>query len=93
MRTGRVVAVVLIAGGILFGAMGGEFSTLDWWKLERQVEAERDTMAGLSSEIDSLAAYADSIETDRTTQERVARERFGMIRNGEMLYRVEPVER
>jgi cell division protein FtsB len=47
----------------------------------------------LRIEIDSLRAYAESLETNRETQERVARERFGMIRDGEIVYRIEPVER
>ncbi|MBI2537005.1 MAG: septum formation initiator family protein, partial [Gemmatimonadetes bacterium] len=34
----------------------------------------------------------EAIERDPATQERVARELFGMIRPGEILYRVETVK-
>ncbi len=77
----------------MFGASMGEYSTIDWWKMQREVRQRRDSLALLQREVDSLAAYADSIEHDRATQERVARESFGMLRDGEILYRLEPVER
>lgn len=93
MRRGRLLAGVVIAGGVIFGAFGGEYSTLDWWQMKREVREERLVLERLRAEVDSLAAYADSLETDSATQERVARERFGMMRDGEILYRVEPVER
>lgn len=93
MSPGRFVALVLIVGGIGFGLWGGLYSTLDWWKLQRRVAEEQDAIVRLEAEIDSLTAWAAAVESDSATQERVAREHFGMIRDGEMLYRVEPIER
>jgi cell division protein FtsB len=90
---GRFIAVVLILGGVAFGLWGGLFSTVDWWKLKQRVESERQAIERLEAETDSLAAWAQALESDSATQERVAREVFGMIRDGEMLYRVEHVER
>jgi len=90
---GRAIAVAALVGGLVFGASMGEYSTIDWWKMKREVERRRDSLELLRREVDSLAAYADSIEHDRATQERVARESFGMLRDGEILYRLEPVER
>ncbi len=93
MRTGRIVAAIFLVGGLAFGLFGGEYRAIDWWKLKRQVRDERVAIEELQLEIDSLRDYADSLETNRQTQERVARERFGMIRDGEIVYRIEPVER
>ncbi len=90
MTPGRFVVLLIILGGIAFGLWGGLFSTLDWWKLKRRVEAERQAIALLETEIDSLATWAEAVERDPDTQERVAREHFGMIRDGEILYRVGP---
>ena len=42
--------------------------------------------------VDSLERAAVAIEHDPRTQERVARERFGMLRKGEFLYRLVPTE-
>ena len=93
MTPGRFIAVVLILGGVAFGLWGGLFSTVDWWKLKQRVESERQAIERLETETDSLEAWAQALESDSATQERVAREVFGMIRDGETLYRVEHVER
>ena len=89
MRRTQVAAGVVVLGGIAFGFFGGEYSTLDWWQLTRQVAEEDSAIARLRTEVDSLGTWADKLETDPATQERVARELFGMIRDGELLYRVE----
>ena len=89
MRWGRLFAGLLVVGGIVFGALGGEYSTLNWWQLKRQVREQEDAIASLRVAIDSLAIRATMIETDSATQEKAAREKFGMIRDGEMLYQVE----
>jgi cell division protein FtsB len=44
----------------------------------------------LRAELDSLARIARALETDPAAQERAAREGFGMIRDGEILYRIVP---
>jgi len=69
---------------------GGEYSTRNWLKLRRQLAEEQDTVRALQAEIDSLARLADDLGTDRAGQGRAAREVFGMIRNGEVLYRIVP---
>jgi cell division protein FtsB len=81
---GGGVALVLVA---LFA---GEYSTLDWLTLRRQLGEERDSVAALRAGLDSLARLARALENDPATQERVAREQFGLIRDGEILYRIVP---
>jgi len=88
----RVAGVVLVLGGVGFGFAGGEYGTLDWWQLTRQVREERAAVERLMTEIDSLQKEAEALERDPVTQERVAREAFGMLRPGEILYRVETVK-
>ncbi|MEJ2239824.1 MAG: septum formation initiator family protein [Gemmatimonadales bacterium] len=77
-----------IAAGIAFGAFGGEYRSIDYWRLKREVRQEEELIRRLQVEVDSLAALADSLEHDSATVERVARERLGMVREGETLYRV-----
>ena len=74
----------------LLAILGGEYSSVDWLTLRRQVAAERDSVAALRAALDSLARVARALENDPATQERVAREQFGLIRNGEILYRIVP---
>ncbi len=93
MKWTSIAALVVVVGGLAFGFWRGEYSTLDWWTLRKQVRAERQALGRLEIEIDSLSAWAELLETDPVTQERVAREKFGMLREGEILYRVEPGER
>ncbi len=90
MRRGRVIGAVVLTGGIVFGAFGGEYGTFDWLSLRRQIHEQERSIEQLRIEIDSLAEYAAKLQRDPFTQEKVARERFGMIRPGETLYQIEP---
>ncbi|MCH9014760.1 MAG: septum formation initiator family protein [Gemmatimonadetes bacterium] len=93
MRGTHVAGVVVVVVGLAFGVLGGEYSMIDRWKLNQQVDAEREQVRRLQREIDSLTAVADALESDSATIERAARENLGMLREGEMLYRVEgPVD-
>ena len=74
----------------LVAVFAGEYSTLDWLTLRRQLAEERDSVAALRASLDSLARLARALETDPAAQERAAREQFGMIRDGEILYRIVP---
>jgi cell division protein FtsB len=82
-----------LGGGLvllLVAVFAGEYSTLDWLKLRRQLAFERDTVAALRVSGDSLRRVLAALENDPATQERVAREFFGMIRDGEILYKIVP---
>jgi len=88
--------VVGIAGGLGLLALavwGGEYGTADWITIRRQLTDERAKVAALRTELDSLAKLAHDLETNPAVQERVAREQFGVIRDGEVLYRVVPPPR
>ncbi|HEX4575504.1 MAG TPA: septum formation initiator family protein [Gemmatimonadales bacterium] len=83
---GLVAALALAAVAFL----AGEYSTLDWLKLRRQLAHERQTVRDLELQLDSLERLAHALETDPVAQEHAARAQFGMIRKGEMLYRIVP---
>ena len=86
-------AVVGALGFLLwFALQGGEYGTTDLFALRRQEADERGQVARLRAVVDSLQRAAQAIEHDPRTQERVARERFGMIRRGELLYRLVPAD-
>ncbi len=84
----RVVAGAVVLGAALFALEGGEYGTRDLLSLRRQVRDERGRIAALRHEVDSLTRVARLLRTDARTQERVAREVYGMIRPGEVLYQV-----
>jgi cell division protein FtsB len=82
------LAGALVLAGLAFQA--GEYATLDWLELRRQVANERQAVRELETQLDSLERLARALETDPIAQERAAREAFGMIRKGEVLYRIVP---
>ena len=93
MTPARAIGVVGLVGGIAFGALGGEYGSIDWFSLKQEVRQERQLIENIGIEIDSLTRYLRALETDPAAVERVAREKIGMIRDGELLYRIEPEER
>lgn len=87
------IRIAGLAGGVGLLALavwGGEYSSADWITIRRQLADEQTKVAALRIELDSLAKLANDLETNPAVQERVAREQFGMIRDGEVLYRVVP---
>ena len=88
----RTRLIGLTAGVVLAGLafQAGEYSTFDWLTLRRQRAEERRTVRDLELELDSLQRLARGLEEDPAAQERAAREQFGMIRKGELLYRLVP---
>ena len=90
MTRARWAALAALAFLLYFGIQGGEYATTDLFALRRQEASERAQVQRLRLAVDSLQKEAVAIEHDLRTQERVARERFGMIRRGELLYRLVP---
>ncbi len=81
-----ITAVALT--GLSFAFIGGEYSTLNWWELQQMEKVEEVSILRLQAEVDSLGDLADRLENDPATQERIAREWFGMLRDGETIVRV-----
>ena len=90
MTGARWAALAAVALALYFAVQGGEYATTDLLTLRRQEASERAQVRRLRQVVDSLQREATAIEGDLRVQERVARERFGMIRRGELLYRLVP---
>jgi cell division protein FtsB len=90
---GRWAIIAGLAFALYFALQGGEYGTLDLLQLRREEAEERENVARLQRMVDSLTDVATGIEKDPRVQERVARERFGMLRKGEFLYRLVPTEK
>lgn len=85
--TRRILLPGLLLAALYFALFGGQYSVFDLGRIREGIEAEGEALQALRAENDSLLARADSLEHDPATLERLARERFGMIRRGEVLYR------
>ncbi len=89
MTRQRLVWLVLLLAAV-FAVQGGEHSTWSWYRLRKAERSERVRIDELERMVDSLTRMAQAIEHDSATQERLARESYGMIRDGEFLYRLVP---
>ncbi len=90
MTPARWAAVAALAFALYFAIQGGEYGTTHLLQLRREVRQEEALVARLEVVVDSLGKEARAIQEDARTQERVARESFGMIRKGEYLFRIVP---
>jgi len=82
------VILVILALALLFAVQGGEYSTWDWMTLRREETDEKSRIVELRKEVDSLEKEAIAVERDPATQERLARELYGMLRKGEFVYNI-----
>jgi cell division protein FtsB len=90
---GRWAIVAGLLFALYFAFQGGEYGTLDLRQLRQDVVEESTNVVRLQYLVDSLERLATAIEKDPRMQERVARERFGMLKKGEFLYRLVPTEK
>ena len=90
MTPARWAALAALAFALYFAIQGGEYGTTHLFQLRREEAQERAQVDLLQHLVDSLQGAARAIQRDPRTQERVARESFGMIRRGEFLFRIVP---
>jgi cell division protein FtsB len=83
----RLLLPATLGVAAYFALFGGEYNVFEAWRLDRLGEREAERLQRLRADVDVLRARADSLENDPGTVERLARERYGMIREGEVLYR------
>jgi cell division protein FtsB len=86
-RRRNIVLGALAIVALYFALFGGEYSVFEQLRLKHERTREAARLAALRAEVDSLRARADSLENDPAAIERVAREKYGLIREGERLYR------
>ena len=87
MKLRWILAVVFLMGAVYFALFGGDYSFAEVRRLEKERTAEHARYQALQTELKQLRARTDSLQKDPATLERLAREKYGMIRDGERLYR------
>jgi cell division protein FtsB len=75
-----------------YALWGGEYSAFHLVRLKNERRQAEARLADTRRQVDSLRTLAGKLEKDDAEVERIARERFGMIRDGELLYRFVPVD-
>ncbi|TVP42344.1 MAG: septum formation initiator family protein [Gemmatimonadales bacterium] len=85
MRRVLFPAVLLLAA--YFAVFGGEYGVADVRQTRALAAEAAQELAGIQEETRRLELRVEALEEDPRTLETLARERFGMIRDGEVLYR------
>jgi cell division protein FtsB len=90
---GRVALAAAVIAAVMFAVQGGEYGTTDLIGQRGTLARERASVDSLEKRVAELDALKKAIERDPVTQERIAREEFGMVKPGEVLYRfTEPAD-
>ena len=71
-----------------FAVAEGEYSYFDVRQAEAELEAREEELPRIQAENDSLNALIEALGSDDDALERFARERYGLVRDGEVLYRL-----
>jgi len=87
LKAKRLALPGLLGLAAYYALFGGEYSYFELRAARAAAREEAAQLVERRRQIDSLRAWADSLEVDSATLERLARERFGMLREGEVLYR------
>ena len=84
----RFIWWALGAAALYFAVQGGEYSTRDLFTIKSRTSNLTREVDSLQHQVDSLSRFLKLVRTDSATQERIAREEFGMVRGDkEILYR------
>lgn len=83
----KLVLPAIAGAAVYYAVFGGEHSMIEVRSARSRVKQQQRALDRLRAEVDSLTAWADSLGNDPLTLERLVRERHGMIREGEILYR------
>ncbi|MFL5568430.1 MAG: FtsB family cell division protein [Gemmatimonadaceae bacterium] len=84
----RIIWWALILAALFFAVQGGEYSSRDLYLLHRRSSTLTREVDSLQRQVDSLGRFLRLVKSDSATQERIAREEFGMVRGDkEILYR------
>jgi cell division protein FtsB len=87
LRARLVIGACLVVWAAYFTFFGGDYGMFELRRVREQRALEEERADAVRAEVERLRAWRDSLRTDSATIERVARERYGLIRNGERLYR------
>jgi cell division protein FtsB len=83
----KLVFPALVGLAAYYALFGGEYTLLDVREIHQRALVADTELGALRTETDSLRNRVEALERDPRTLEALARERFGMIRDGEVLYR------
>ncbi len=88
LRNRKVLILLSVAGPLLLFVLFNNRGVVQRMRLENRKEALESQVRTLREEQAGLRRLSALLDGDRRTIETVARERYGMLRDGETIYRV-----
>ena len=85
----RKYAILVTILTFLFIVLFSEHGLLDYIKLKRHISAINQSIGKLESENLLLKVQVDRLQKDDRYLEELARQKYGFIREGEKVYRIE----
>ncbi len=85
----RKYSVLAAIAAFFFVLLFSEHGILDYVRLKRQIRTTNHSIAKLEAENLMLRAQVDRLQKDDRYLEELARQKYGFIREGEKLYRIE----
>ncbi len=74
---------------LLFAVEGGEYGTRDVWEGKARVTLRQREVEAMRAEVEALKAELKAVTTDPARLEKIARERYGMVKGDkELLYQL-----
>jgi cell division protein FtsB len=86
----RWLALVVLVLAAIWAWRGATYSQGEYRRLLAQERLLRERIDSIRGDVDSMRAFNDSLGSSAVVQERMARERLGMIRPGEILILLVP---
>jgi cell division protein FtsB len=90
MKKGRKIALAaasVAAAAVLYVLVFGDYGFMDMYRLHSSDKARVREIAAARAEIDSLKAEIERLKYDTAYIERVAREKLGMARKDEKIFK------
>jgi cell division protein FtsB len=87
LKAKLIIGALLLTGAGYFAIFGGEYNVFELRRVRHEQALEEQRAADMRIAVEAQRARRDSLANDSATIERIAREQYGMIRDGERLYR------
>lgn len=88
MELRRLIFPGVLGFAAYFAVAEGEYSYLEVRRAEAELQSKEAELPRLIAENDSLGTLIDALVSDDRALERLAREKYGLVRDGEVLYRL-----
>ncbi len=85
-KTGRWILFSLLCA-VLYFSLTDEAGLINLYRERRQTNKMRSEIQELNKNIDSLTIAIEKLKNDTTYIERIAREKLGMAKKGEKVYK------